>query len=97
MATNTTLSLWNSTREGVEENPRPAVPFHPTEVIFHLQCVDDTGRVVPHEETGLPTTILKAASVEIQAESQDGFDESLQRTVKENSNVLGFGAAEFED
>ena len=30
------------------------------EVIFHLQCVDDTGRVVPHEETGLPTTIIKA-------------------------------------
>ena len=29
------------------------------EVIFHLQCVDDTGRVVPHEETGLPTTIIK--------------------------------------
>ena len=30
------------------------------EVIFHIQCVDDTGRVVPHEETGLPTTIIKA-------------------------------------
>ena len=30
------------------------------EVIFHLQCVDDAGRVVPHEETGLPTTIIKA-------------------------------------
>ena len=30
------------------------------EVIFHLQCVDDTGRVVPPEETGLPTTIIKA-------------------------------------
>ena len=30
------------------------------DLIFHLQCVDDTGRVVPHEETGLPTTIIKA-------------------------------------
>ena len=30
------------------------------EMIFHIQCVDDTGRVVPHEETGLPTTIIKA-------------------------------------
>ena len=30
------------------------------EVIFHLQCVDENGRVVPHEETGLPTTIIKA-------------------------------------
>ena len=30
------------------------------DLIFHIQCVDDTGRVVPHEETGLPTTIIKA-------------------------------------
>ena len=30
------------------------------ELIFHLQCVDETGRVVPHEETSLPTTIIKA-------------------------------------
>ena len=22
-------------------------------------CIDDTGRVVPHEETGLPITIIK--------------------------------------
>ena len=29
-------------------------------LICHIQCVDDTGRVVPHEETGLPTTIIKA-------------------------------------
>lgn len=25
-----------------------------------LQYIDDSGRVVPHEETGLPTTITKA-------------------------------------
>lgn len=30
------------------------------DVIFHLQCVDESGRVVPHDETGLPTTIIKA-------------------------------------
>ena len=30
------------------------------ELICHLQYVDDTGRVVHHEETGLPTTIIKA-------------------------------------
>ena len=29
-------------------------------MIFHLQYVDKNGRVVPHEETGLPTTIIKA-------------------------------------
>ena len=30
------------------------------QLLFHILCVDDTGRVVPHEETGLPTTIIKA-------------------------------------
>ena len=29
-------------------------------LLFHIQCVDEAGRVVPHEETGLPTTIIKA-------------------------------------
>jgi predicted AAA+ superfamily ATPase len=36
-------------------------------------------------------------SVEIRAESKDGFDESLQRTIKENCNVLRFGSSEFEE
>ena len=30
------------------------------DLICHIQCVDDTRRVVPHEDTGLPTTIIKA-------------------------------------
>ncbi len=41
---------------------------------------------------GVDVTIL----VEIEAKSKDGFDEGLQRTVKENCNVLGFSNAEFE-
>tara|TARA_R110002072_G_scaffold226343_4_gene383335 strand:+ start:3434 stop:6259 length:2826 start_codon:yes stop_codon:yes gene_type:complete len=36
-------------------------------------------------------------SVEIQANSKDGFDEGLQRTINENCNVLKFVSAEFED
>ena len=36
-------------------------------------------------------------SVEIQAKSKDGFDESLQRTIKENCNVLRFSSSEFEE
>lgn len=36
-------------------------------------------------------------SVEIQAKYKDGFDEALQRTIKENSNVLGFRSFEFEE
>lgn len=36
-------------------------------------------------------------SVEIQARSKDGFDEVLQRTIKENCNVLRFSSSEFEE
>lgn len=36
-------------------------------------------------------------SVEIQARSKDGFDEALQRTIKENCNVLRFNNSEFEE
>lgn len=35
-------------------------------------------------------------SIEVRAASRDGFDESVQRTIKENCNVLKFGNAEFE-
>lgn len=35
-------------------------------------------------------------SVEIRAESSDGFASNLQRAVKENCNVLKFKNAEFE-
>jgi predicted AAA+ superfamily ATPase len=35
-------------------------------------------------------------SIEIEAESDAGFDDGLQRTVKENCNVLQFKTAEFE-
>jgi hypothetical protein len=35
-------------------------------------------------------------SVEIQAKNSEGFDEALQRSVKEDCNVLGFKAAEFD-
>ena len=38
-----------------------------------------------------------AISVEIQAQAKEGFDETLQRTIKENCNVLKFNNAEFEE
>ena len=34
--------------------------------------------------------------VEIEAKSPTGFDERTQRTVRENSNTLGFNSGEFE-
>ncbi|HQV22185.1 MAG TPA: DUF499 domain-containing protein, partial [Agitococcus sp.] len=36
-------------------------------------------------------------SVEIQAKFKDGFDESIQRTIKENCKVLRFSSSEFEE
>ncbi|KPV39926.1 hypothetical protein AN478_06940 [Thiohalorhabdus denitrificans] len=36
-------------------------------------------------------------SVEVQARSKSGFDEQIQRVVKENSNSLGFSFSEFEE
>ena len=35
-------------------------------------------------------------SVEIQAKSRTGFDEGLQRSVKENCNMLRFNSSEFD-
>lgn len=44
-------------------------------------------------QVGVDVTI----SVEIEARKKDGFDESLQRTIKENCNVLRFSSSEFEE
>ena len=46
--------------------------------------------------TSRPGVKVKIA-IEIQAESATGFDDGLQRAVKENCNVLRFKNAEFED
>lgn len=45
--------------------------------------------------TSRPGVKVKIA-IEIEAESAAGFDDGLQRTVKENCNVLRFKGAEFE-
>ena len=44
-------------------------------------------------QLGVDVTI----SVEIEARKNDGFDEALQRTIKENCNVLKFISSEFEE
>ena len=45
--------------------------------------------------TSRPGVKVKIA-IEIQAEAATGFDDGLQRAVKENCNVLKFKSAEFE-
>ncbi len=42
------------------------------------------------------TGVKVKIAIEIQAESATGFDDGLQRAVKENCNVLKFKNAEFE-
>lgn len=49
------------------------------------------------EQFTLRTGVEVKISVEIEATSADGFDESLQRTIKENCNVLKFSSSEFEE
>ncbi|MCL1861026.1 MAG: DUF499 domain-containing protein [Proteobacteria bacterium] len=58
------------------------------------QFADLVDEVVQHF-TLRPGVRVKIA-VEIQAESPVGFDDGLQRAVKENCNVLKFKSAEFE-
>lgn len=41
------------------------------------------------------TGVKVAISVEIEADAVDGFDETLQRIIKENCNVLKFNSGEF--
>jgi len=48
------------------------------------------------EQFTLRAGVEVKVSVEIGATSSDGFDEALQRTIKENCNVLKFSSSEFE-
>jgi len=64
-------------------NPPPSVP---------ADLVDE----VVLQFTARPGVKVKIA-IEIQVDSATGFDDGLQRAVKENCNVLRFKNAEFEE
>lgn len=51
--------------------------------------------VIQHFSTN--PNVKVTISIEVEAESAAGFDEQLQRTVKENTSVLKFKQAEFEE
>ncbi|WP_457573181.1 ATP-binding protein [Desulfolithobacter sp.] len=51
--------------------------------------------VVQHFSSQVGTKV--SITVEISAENEDGFPDSLRRTVQENSRTLGFKNAEFEE
>ena len=60
-----------------------------------MQFADIVDEVVQQFTT--QTGVKVRIAVEIQADSSAGFDDGLQRAVKENCKVLRFGNAEFEE
>ncbi len=60
-----------------------------------LNFSDITNEIIEHFSSQSETKV--SITLEIAAESQEGFSDSIQRTVKENSRTLGFSHAEFEE
>jgi uncharacterized protein len=56
---------------------------------------DIVNEVVQHFTSKIGVEV--AIKIEVEAKSSEGFDEALQRTVKENCSVLKFTSAEFEE
>lgn len=72
--------------------------FYGTVSLDPLKAKMDFATVVDEivEQFTLRTGVEVKVSVEIEATSSNGFDEALQRTIKENCNVLKFSSSEFE-
>ncbi len=84
----------------VDPVPVQSVPrqFYGTTNLDPVMAAMDFSKVVDEvvqhfsSQMGVDVTI----SVEINAKSRDGFDQSVQRTIKENCGVLKFTTAEFD-
>lgn len=63
-------------------------------ILAKKQFADLVDEVV--QQFTMRTGVKVKIAIEIQAESATGFDDGLQRAVKENCNVLKFKNAEFE-
>ncbi|MBK5938218.1 hypothetical protein [Halochromatium roseum] len=86
---------------GEGTNPGGAVKtqFYSTIELDPVKAKLDFAQIVDEvvEQFTARVGVKVSISVEIQANSAAGFDESLQRTIKENCSVLKFGSAEFEE
>lgn len=84
---------------GVVAASAPRKQFYGTVRLDPLRAKMDFATLVDEvvEQFTLRTGVDVKISVEIEATSADGFDESLQRTVKENCSVLRFDSSEFEE
>ncbi|MEX0385768.1 ATP-binding protein [Spiribacter onubensis] len=94
----------NTTRSG-DSGPRPT-PSAPVDKRFYgtvelnpVRASMDFSTIVNEviEQFTARTDTRVTISVEINAESRGGFDESLKRAVRENCATLRFGASEFEE
>lgn len=80
-------------------NGKPKRQFYGTIDLDPVKAKMDFAMIVDEvvelftSKLGVDVTI----SVEIQAKSKEEFNEAMQRTIKENCNVLRFNHAEFED
>ena len=87
-------------RTPTEGSDRPAVKRHfyghidLDPILAKKQFADLVDEVVQPFTT--QTGVKVRISIEIQADSGHGFDDNLQRTVRENCTVLKFRSAEFE-
>jgi hypothetical protein len=84
---------------GREGEVRLPTQFYGTMNLDPVMAAMDFSKVVEEvvqhfsSQMGVEVTI----NVEINAKSSTGFDQSIQRTIKENCSVLRFNTAEFED
>jgi len=60
-----------------------------------MQFKEIVDKVVQYFTSKLSVDIKISVEVEVEAKSRDGFDEAMQRTIKENCNILRFSNAEF--
>lgn len=94
---------WPGPKPGqVPGDPQPAAMrrFYGSVEIDPLRALpafaDVANEVVVHFTKNLGVRVRIRVDIEAETDASGGFDESLQRTVKENCRVLRFGQAEFE-
>ncbi len=69
------------------------IDLKPTNAILQFDQI--IREVIQHFSSKVGTDVK--IKVEVEATSNKGFDENVQRTVRENSRTLGFNQAEFEE
>lgn len=76
----------------------PKTQFYGTVDVNPVNAKNDFGKLIDEvvEHFTLPVGVDVTISIEIRATAKAGFNEALQRIVKENCNVLKFNSAEFE-